>query len=298
MIRPLLRSVLYVPGSNQRALDKAATMPVDALILDLEDPVHPDRKDEARDNIARQCRNLSETGPVLAIRINGLDTAWAADDIAMAAASGARAVVIPKVMGIDELKDVRDRLNALGAPACALWAMVETASCLLALPEFARANRESQLGLAALVFGANDLALETGTSADDDRRYLMPWIMQMIAAGRAGGMSVLDAVYNNYADTEGFVVECGQARACGFDGKTLIHPSQIAAANESFSPTPKEVEHAAAIVKAFSMPENAGAAVITIEGRMVELLHLQQAEGLMQRHSEILNKRGQIDKSQ
>lgn len=279
----LLRSVLYVPGSNERALRKSAVLPTDAVILDLEDPVAPSSKQAARENVAAHLSKAIGADRFVAVRINGSSTPWVTDDLAMVADCSASAVVIPKVNSIADLRHVRSELDRRGAAATRLWAMVETTRCLLALPELAEAAREGSLGLDTLVVGVNDLAKEAGASTGYQRAYLIPWLMQIVAAGRAGRAAVLDGVFNDFADTTGFAEECAVGRACGFDGKTLIHPNQIAVANSAFSPTPEEIEDAEAVVRAFDAPENIDAAVVVIAGRMVERLHLDQARTLLAR---------------
>lgn len=280
---PLLRSVLYVPGSNERAMRKTIVLPADAIIFDLEDSVAPASKTTAREAIAAHLPVAVGARRLAGVRINGPDTPWMADDLAMAADYRAPAVVVPKVNGVGDLRHVRDELDRKGAAATRLWAMVETTRCLLALPDLAEAARDGVLGLDVLVIGTNDLVREAGSSAGHQRLYLIPWLMQILAAGRSGGIAVLDGVFNDFADTTGFAEECAVGRACGFDGKTLIHPDQIAVANAVFSPTCKEIKDAEAVVHEFGKRENIDAAVVVISGRMVERLHLDQARALLAR---------------
>ena len=276
------RSVLYVPASSEKALAKAASLACDAVIVDLEDAVAPDAKGEARARLAGFFATRRPGRPELVVRINALSSEWGADDLETARACRSDAILLPKVDGPRDLLDANDRLDAMDAsPELSLWAMVETPRGMLNLGAIAELGRDRGARLACLVAGTNDLVKETGIRATADRRYLMSWLMQIVLAARAGGLDALDGVSNDFRDLEAFAQECDQGRAMGFDGKTLIHPAQIGPADRAFSPSEAEVSEAHRIVEAFSAPGTAGKGVIQIDGRMVERLHLEQAERLL-----------------
>lgn len=277
VIRPR-RSALYMPGSNARALEKAKTLPADMLILDLEDAVAPDLKAEARERV---CASVSAGGygpRELVIRVNALDTPWGEADLAAAAAAGPDAILVPKVSSAEDLVAVGLRLRRLGAPErTRVWAMVETPLAVLQAEAIASAARDVDTRLSGFVMGTNDLAKDTRARLSAGRAPMMPWLMTALAAARAHGIDILDGVYNSLSDEAGFRAECEQGRDCGFDGKTLIHPNQIAVANEIFAPSAQEVESARAVIAAFERPENAGKGAISLDGRMVERLHAEMA---------------------
>lgn len=270
------RSVLFLPASNSRAIDKARSLPCDVAILDLEDAVAPEAKSDARAAAVEAVR-AGGFAPRIGVRINGLDTPWGEADLAALAASGVQLIVAPKV---DDAAAVRGLAGRVPAGA-ALWAMIETPGALLDLPAIARAA--SATPLEALMLGVNDLAVGLGTGAAPDREPLKPWLAAAVAAARAHGLLAIDGVYNDFADADGLTAECAQARLFGFDGKSLIHPSQIEPANAAFSPSAEEVAQARALVAAFAAPEAAGKGAIRIDGRMVERLHLAAAERLLAR---------------
>ncbi len=267
------RSVLYMPGANERALEKARTLDADALILDLEDSVAPDAKAAARARVAAVVKGGGYGRRELVIRINGLDTPWGAEDMAAAVASGPDAILVPKVSrGGDVAHAV---LLMKDAPShTRLWAMMETPLAILKAEEIAGAEKR----LAALVLGTNDLVKETRASAGQDRFALVPMLSACVLAGRAHGLDVIDGVYNDFRNESGFRAECEQGRLLGMDGKTLIHPGQIGICNEAFSPSADEVAWAQKIIAAYRLPENATKGVITVEGKMAERLHLAMAE--------------------
>lgn len=276
-IRPR-RSVLYMPGSNARALEKAKTLAADALILDLEDAVAPEAKEQAREQVCEAVRAGGYGGREVVIRVNALASPWGEADLAAAAAAGAGAVCAPKVGSAEDVTALREALEKTGAPAeTALWAMIETPAGVLNIAEIAAAVGDAQHPLAVLVLGTNDLAKETRVEAGAERTPLLSWLSQCVLAARAHGLDVLDGVYNDLNDMQGFARECAQGRRLGMDGKTLIHPGQIDAANAAFSPGAAEIEWARKIIAAFEAPENRGKAVIPLEGRMVELLHRDAA---------------------
>jgi len=270
------RSVLFLPASNARAVEKARALPCDVAILDLEDAVAPEAKAEARAAAVEAVRS-GGFRPRLGVRINGLDTSWGEADLAALGAAGAGLVVAPKVDSAEAVRALAGRVPA----DAALWVMVETPDALLNLRGIAAAAAASPLE--ALMLGVNDLAVGLGTGASPDREPLKPWLAATVAAARAHGLAAIDGVYNDFADVEGFSAECAQARLYGFDGKSLIHPSQIGPANAAFSPSAEEAADARAVVAAFAAPEAAGRGAIRVEGRMVERLHLAAAERLLAR---------------
>ncbi|HWB44284.1 MAG TPA: CoA ester lyase [Hyphomicrobiaceae bacterium] len=272
------RSVLYMPGSNARALEKARSLPADALILDLEDAVAPEAKEAAR---AQVCAAIAAGGyghRELVVRVNALDTPWGAADIQAAATSGADAVLLPKPNSGADIARATEALAKAAAPqALRLWAMIETPLAILNLHDIAAAARQPGARLACFVLGTNDLVKETRADLTQSRRPALYWLSASITAARAYGLDVLDGVYNDFKNADGFARECEHARALGFDGKTLIHPDQVAIANAAFAPRAAEVAFARKIIAAFDLPENKGKGVITIDGRMVELLHAEMA---------------------
>ncbi len=271
------RSMLYMPGSNARAIEKARDLAVDGIILDLEDAVAPDAKAQARELIVQELQKGGFGGREVLVRINGLDTAWWRDDLAVAAA-GPDGLLLPKVSTPEQLRELARHFVGVGAEArIRIWAMMETPLAMLNAREIAAAAVDPATRLAGFVMGTNDLAKETRARIVPGRAPLLPWLMACVAAARAYGLAILDGVYNELGDLEGFAAECRQARDLGFDGKTLIHPQQIAPCNAAFSPPPEEVAWARKIIAAFDRPENAGKGVIQIEGRMVERLHAEMA---------------------
>ena len=275
-VRPR-RSVLYMPGSNPRALEKARELPADGLILDLEDAVAPEAKAVARDNIVKALKTGFGDREVL-VRINGLDTRWWVEDIDAAASAVPDAILVPKVSTPKQLQDLAARLVDMGThPSVRVWAMMETPLAILNVGEIAHAALDSETRLAGFVMGTNDLAKDTRAGLVPGRAPMLPWLMMCVAAARAYGLDILDGVYNDLGNAEGFVEECKQARDLGFDGKTLIHPRQIEPCNDAFSPSPEEVEMARKMIAAFEEPGNENKGVIQIDGRMVERLHAEMA---------------------
>jgi citrate lyase subunit beta / citryl-CoA lyase len=275
-IRPR-RSVLYMPGSNARAMEKARELPADAVILDLEDAVAPDAKAAARGLIIAALQKGGFGSREVLVRINGLDTAWWLDDLAVAAA-GPDAILVPKVSKPEQLREVAKHLVGVRAEArIRVWAMMETPLAMLNARDIAAAALDSGTRLAGFVMGTNDLAKDTRARLLPGRAPMLPWLMNCVAAARAYGLDILDGVYNELGDTEGFAAECRQACDLGFDGKTLIHPQQIAPCNDAFSPTAEEIAWARKIIAAFDLPENAEKGVIQVDARMVERLHADMA---------------------
>jgi citrate lyase subunit beta/citryl-CoA lyase len=267
------RSVLYMPAANARALEKAKTIPCDALIFDLEDAVAPDAKATARDQAVVAAGSGDYGDREVTIRCNGLDTEWGGDDIAAAAASGASAVVIPKVGSVADLDRVSAALDAAGAPqSMRIWAMVETPTAIFDVRAIAAHER-----VAVLVMGTNDLARELRGALVAGRHPLVPHLATALLAAREAGKVILDGVYNDIQDADGFRAECVQGAEMGFDGKTLVHPSQVEPCNEVWSPTHDEVDRARRVIAAFEEAVARGRGVVTVDGRMVENLHVDNA---------------------
>ncbi len=266
------RSVLYMPGSNARALEKAATLPADALILDLEDAVAPESKALARNQVCAAVKNRRFGKREIIVRVNGMDTPWGHDDIEQAIAAGPDAILVPKIDSATDVAHAHQHMED-AAPACALWLMIETPRAIF------NANAIAEAGgrLACLVMGTNDLVKELRAKHTPGREALLASLNISVLAARAHKLAVIDGVYNDIADTPGFEAVCRQGRALGFDGKTLIHPSQIEHCNTAFSPDPAEVADARAILAAFALPENQGKGTIALNGRMIELLHAEIA---------------------
>ncbi|MCW2754340.1 MAG: malyl-CoA thiolesterase [Marmoricola sp.] len=265
------RSVLYMPSSNERALEKAKTIPCDGLILDLEDAVAPEAKPEARLNAAAAVRSGEYGGRELTIRVNGADTEWHDEDIAVAAAAGPDAIVVPKVNSPEAVHALVAAVEAAGAPETTkLWAMIESPYAILHCEEIAAASDR----LTVLVLGTNDLVKETYTEHVPGRAPLWTSLQLAVLAARATGKVVLDGVYNDVKNIDGFLAECHQGRQFGFDGKTLIHPGQVDGANEAFAPSDQAVEDARGILAAWDARTTG---VVTYNGRMVENLHVESA---------------------
>lgn len=276
------RSVLFVPASNARALEKSLTLAPDCVIYDLEDSVAPETKISARDALAAHFSQHPKVGFERVVRVNAADTEWGKGDVAASAKMGADAVLLPKVERPQDVIDAANRLDRHDAHvAMQVWAMIETPRGILNADEIAVLGRRSAARLGCFVVGPNDIALATGVRPQAGRPYLVPWLMQILLAARAGGLDVLDGVYNDFRDSTGFEAECVQAALMGFDGKTLIHPLQIEPANRAFSPSDEEVAHALAVIAAFAEPQNADKGVVSINGQMVERLHLEMAERLL-----------------
>ena len=277
MTRPR-RSLLFMPGSNARALEKARSLPADGLILDLEDSVAPDAKALAREQIAAAIAAKGFGRREILIRTNSPDTPWWNDDIAMAAHASPDAILIPKISSADELNTIGERLAGIGAdPSVKVWAMIETARAVLDAEELAAASRNPAARLAGVVFGPNDISRETRIRMLPGRAAMIPMITHCVLAARAHGIEILDGPYSDIGNVDGFAAECAQARDLGFDGKTLIHPSHIDACNAIFTPPAEEVAEARKIVAAFQRPENASRGAIQLDGRMVERLHAEIA---------------------
>jgi citrate lyase subunit beta/citryl-CoA lyase len=258
-------------------MEKARELPADAVILDLEDAVAPDAKAKARELIAEALNKGGFGHREVLVRINGLDTAWWRDDLAIATA-GPDAILVPKVSAPEQLREAAKHLTGVRAAAgVRIWAMMETPLAMLNARDIAAAALDPDARLAGFVMGTNDLAKDTRARILPGRAPMLPWLMNCVAAARAFGLDILDGVYNDLGNAEGFAAECAQARELGFDGKTLIHPQQIAPCNAAFSPSAEEVASARKIIAAFDLAENADKGVIQIDGRMVERLHADMA---------------------
>jgi citrate lyase subunit beta/citryl-CoA lyase len=264
-----------MPAANERALEKAKTLPADAIIFDLEDAVAPDAKETARPNAVAAASSGEYGNRELTIRCNGLDTPWGADDLRAAADSAASAVVVPKVGSVAYLDEISSILDAAGArPDLKIWAMIETPTAIFDVRAIAAHPR-----VAVLVMGTNDLAREIrSTLGAADRHPLVPHLATALLAAREAGKVILDGVYNDVKDLDGFRAECVQGKEMGFDGKTLIHPGQVDITNEVWAPTEAEVEHARRVIDAFEEGLREGKGVVTVDGRMIENLHVANAQ--------------------
>jgi citrate lyase subunit beta / citryl-CoA lyase len=277
MFRPR-RSPLFMPGSNARALEKARNLPADVIILDLEDSVAPDAKGLARDQIAQAIAAQGFGKREVWVRTNSLESAWWADDSAMAGKARPDGILVPKVSSVEDLKAIGDRLSAINAdPSIKVWAMIETARAVLDADKLAGASRDPKTRLAGFVFGPNDIARETRILMMPGRAAMIPMITHCILATRAHGLEIFDGPYSDFSNVDGFGAECAQGRDLGFDGKTLIHPGQIEACNAIFTPPAEEIAQARKIIAAFELPENAARGAIRLDGQMVERLHADMA---------------------
>lgn len=277
IVRPR-RSVLYMPGSNARALEKAKTLPADGVILDLEDSVAPDAKEAARKQVCDVVKGGGFGSREVFIRVNAVDTPWHAEDLAAAAQAAPDAILVPKVSSPDSLELIGRRLLDMHTDIrTRVWAMIETPLAIFNILSIAAEAKDSESRLAGFVLGTNDLAKDTRARLVPGRAPMLPWLTTVLAAARIYGIDVLDGVYNDLSNADGFVAECQQGVELGFDGKTLIHPNQIEPCNKAFSPTPDEVAWARKMIAAFDLPENRSKGVVSIDGRMVERLHAEMA---------------------
>jgi citrate lyase subunit beta / citryl-CoA lyase len=270
------RSVLYMPGANAKALEKAKTLAADAVILDLEDAVAPDAKDDARAAVAAAVTAGGYGKREVIIRVNALSSPWGSADLEAAVGAGPDGILFPKISSAAEVQAASEAMDALGAPASmALWAMIETPLAILDIKEIAAASQTTRL--CAFVMGTNDIAKETRARQTADRAPFWYALSASVTAARLFGLAVIDGVYNDIADGEGFIRICEQGLDFGFDGKTLIHPNQIDPCNEVFAPSEAEVAHARAVITAFADPANAGKGVLKVDGKMTEILHRDMA---------------------
>jgi citrate lyase subunit beta/citryl-CoA lyase len=267
-----------MPGSNARAIAKARTLPCDGIIIDLEDAVAPDAKPAARDQVVDAVKAGGFGHREVFIRINGLDTPWSTDDLDAAVAAGPDAILVPKITTGEQLEQIGARLLGMHAERhIRIWAMIETPVAILNIREIASAALDSETRLSGFVVGTNDLAKETAARIVLGRAPMLGWLSMCVLAAHTYGIDILDGVFNDIGNGDGFAQECAQARDLGFDGKTLIHPSQIAPCNAAFSPSPAEVAEARRIIAAFDEPENRDKGVIQLDGRMVERMHAEIA---------------------
>jgi citrate lyase subunit beta/citryl-CoA lyase len=269
--------VLYVPAANERALERARELPADALILDLEDAVAPAAKQSARDRACAAARSRAHAPRTVAVRVNGIGTPWHEADLAAVVAAGPDAIVVPKVGSSDDIVAIERALGELGDHATSIWAMLETPAAVLRCAEIAAAGTR----LSVLVLGTNDLLAELRAQALPDRRPLELSLMLCLLAARASNRLILDGVYNDLRDSTGFEAECAAGRRLGFDGKTLIHPSQIDVCNRVFSPSEGELEHARRVISAFDQAAQGGAGVATLDGRLIEQLDVRSAQRIL-----------------
>ena len=264
------RSCLYMPGANERALEKAKTLPADTVIMDLEDAVAPEAKETARDTIRAAVTAGGYGHREIVVRMNGLDTEWGQADLKMAVEAGAHALLAPKVIDGSDIDRLDDAMSRAGAPAeMGLWVMIEMPKAILNIQDIAEAVGRTRM--TTFVMGTNDLAKEYRARMTPDRLAFQTALGMSMAAARAYNIVAIDGVYNDIKNEQGLIDECEQGRDLGFDGKTLIHPSQLDTANRVFAPSPHDVEHAQAVIEAFADPQNAG------KGEMTELLHLDEA---------------------
>jgi citrate lyase subunit beta/citryl-CoA lyase len=276
------RSVLYVPASNAKALVKIASLSADAIIFDLEDAVAPNVKEDAREALRSYFREHSTSKAERIIRINGLTSQWGAEDLLAARACKPDAILLPKVEKPQDITSVADILEETDASeGIRLWAMIETPRGILNADAIAELGLRSTARLDCFVIGTNDIAKETGARLTKGRFSLIPWLMQILLCAKAGKLDVIDGVYNDFDDLDGFATECAEGAYMGFDGKTLIHPSQIDTANTAFLPDGNAVNEARSVVAAFARSENKDKGAIALDGKMVERLHLEAAQKLL-----------------
>lgn len=272
------RSVLYMPGSNARALEKAKSIAADALILDLEDAVAPDAKELARDQVTAAVKAGGFGRREVIIRVNGASTPWGKQDLIAAAQAGPDAILLPKVSSPGDIMLNAQAIRDAGAPDhTKIWAMMETPVAILNADSIVRTALDPHSRLAVLIMGTNDIAKETRARLTPGRPSMLAFLSICVAAARAHGVEIIDGVYNNFSDEAGFRAECEQGRDLGMDGKTLIHPNQVSVANEVFAPSDAEVVFARKIIETFDLPENAAKGALQIDGKMVERLHADMA---------------------
>ncbi len=270
------RSALYIPGANERALEKAKTLPVDAILFDLEDAVAPSAKADARQTLLNALTTGDYGNRARIIRINGFDTEWGQDDLAAAVQAKPDGILLPKVSTAAQVADLLERLTALGAPNMPIWAMIETPLAILNIADIASAP-----GMAGFVMGTNDLAKDLSTKFRNDRAPLMASLSICVVAAKAHGLTIIDGVYNAFKDDGGLRIEAAQGRDYGFDGKSLIHPAQVAATNEIFSPSEDEVDLAERQIEAYEAAKAEGKGIAVVDGQIVENLHVATAQKIL-----------------
>ena len=283
----ICRSALYIPASNTRALAKGPALPADALIIDLEDSVTPSSKSQAREHAVHYLKTIEYGYRQRVLRINTADTQWYEDDIAAAARCAPDAILLPKVETVHDISRLSQHMGKHQALAKAsIWALMESPGAVINAAAIA-ASVKHYPRLSLFVVGTNDLVRSAGMKLQTDRTFLLPWLMTLVAATKANGLQILDGVYNNFTDAEGFAAQCAEAVSMGMDGKSVIHPSQLVPVNNAFSPSPEEISEASEIVQAFQEQENTDKGAISLNGRMLERLHLEMAEQLLQRAEQI-----------
>ena len=270
------RSALYIPGANERALEKAKTLPVDAILFDLEDAVAPSAKADARQTLLNALTTGDYGNRARIIRINGFDTEWGQDDLVAAVQAKPDGILLPKVSTAAQVADLLERLTALGAPNMPIWAMIETPLAILNIADIASAP-----GMAGFVMGTNDLAKDLSTKFRNDRAPLMASLSICVVAAKAHGLTIIDGVYNAFKDDGGLRIEAAQGRDYGFDGKSLIHPAQVAATNEIFSPSEDEVNLAERQIEAYEAAKAEGKGIAVVDGQIVENLHVATAQKIL-----------------
>lgn len=283
MLKKIRRAALYMPGINTRALEKAQTLEVDAVIFDLEDSVAPESKLEARANVVAAIAQ-DHGGKEVTARINTLDTQWGHDDLEAIAEAGPDAIVVPKVSTPDDLTDIYTRVSRIN-PKVHVWPMLETPLAVMNATALSEAARDSGGQVDCFLIGTNDLAKETGATTANNRAAMLSWFATFIALAKAADANILDGPFNDFKDVEGLKAECQQGSSLGMDGKTIIHPAQIEPVTTAYAPSAEEVAWARAVVEAFDQPENAKLGVISLDGEMVERLHLEMAKRTLQRVS-------------
>jgi citrate lyase subunit beta/citryl-CoA lyase len=272
------RSVLYMPGSNARAIEKARTLPADGVVLDLEDSVAPDAKASARSQLIAEMKKGGFGAREVFIRVNGIDTPWHADDLDAAAHAAPDGIVVPKIETVEQIERIGQRLMDMKADhKTRVWAMIETPLAINNVWALASQARDSEARLAGFIMGTNDIAKETRARQLPGRGPMLSWLAACVLAAHGHGIDILDGVYNDISNADGFAQECAQGRDMGFDGKTLIHPNQIGPCNVAFSPAADEVALARKMIAAFDLPENKDKGVVQVDGKMVELLHAEMA---------------------
>ncbi len=277
ILRPR-RSALYMPGSNARALEKAKSLPADVLILDLEDAVAPDAKVTAREQVVAAVKGGGYGNREIAVRVNAPDTPWGKDDLPAVAEAGPDAILVPKISTPGDIMMAAKNLREAAAPdRTRLWAMMETPLAILNADSIARTGADPASRLSLLVMGTNDIAKDTRARLTPGRPAMLAYLSICVAAARAHGLEILDGVYNDFSDEDGFRAECEQGRDLGMDGKTLIHPNQVATANAIFAPAQDEIAWAEKVITVFEIPENRTKGAVQVEGRMVERMHAEMA---------------------
>lgn len=282
MTQTICRTALFMPANNTRAMQKACSLDADAIVMDLEDSVHPGDKQQARDAAVQALQNNDYGHRRRVLRVNAIDTEWFDKDMATLESAKPDAVLIPKVESVSTIAEAQTRLDKLDPTGLVkLWIMVETPKAILDAAAIA-ASKEQCARLETFCIGNNDLARTTGMKITSDRTYLIPWLLQLVVAAKAYDLQILDGVYNDFADLQGFCAECDQGAAMGMNGKTLIHPKQIEIANAAYSPSAEDIADAQLIVDTYALAENADAGILQINGRMVERLHLDMARQTLQ----------------